>query len=346
MDLPHSRHYFFLGLLVAILALNAVVFYPFFGMLIFAATFATLVRPWYARISSLMPRFRGLASFITILLVFLSIITPLIFLGILVFNQAQDFYFTLAEQGDAENSLAIAFEVFTAKVPFLSLFLPILDSLGDYMREAAGFLVSNLGVVFSGLATVALNIFITLIALYFFLKDGGHFRSALLRISPLDDGDDAMILANLERVVNSVIKGSLLVALIQGVLAGIGYLVFSLPNPALWGAATTFTALVPGVGTAVVMVPAIIYLFALGKTSAAIGLIIWGFVIVGGIDNILKPKLIAEGAGIHPFLILLSVFGGIIIFGIYGFLLGPLLLGFLFALLDMYKRGVAPHSHA
>ncbi len=344
MDIPHSRHYFFLGLLLAILALNAAVFYPFLGALIFAATFAALVAPWHGKILLAMPRFPGLASFLTIILVFLMIITPLILLGILVFNQAQDFYIGLAA-GESRFGLGEIFEIFTAQFPALELLLPIFNSIDEYAREIVGFLAGNLGSIFSRLASVVLNVFITLIALYFFLKDGRHFRSALLQLSPLDDKDDAMIIDNLGRVVNSVIKGSLLVALLQGVLAGLGYLIFGLPNAALWGAMTTFTALIPGIGTAVILVPAGLYLVSIGHTSAAIGLFIWGFLLVGGIDNLIKPQFIAGAAGLHPFLILMSVLGGLIIFGIYGFLLGPLLLGFLFALLDMYKRGVAPHAH-
>lgn len=345
MDTSHSRHYFFLGLLIAILALNAIVFYPFLGTLIFAGTFAALFGPWHKKIFGLMPKLPAMASFLTILLIFVLIITPLVFMGILVFNQAQDFYFSLVAGAPQGATFAGTFSYLAEQVPSLSYLLPFIDSLDVYAQQAAGYIAKNLGAVFSGVASAALNIFITLVALFFFFKDGSHFRTALLRFSPLEDGDDAMILAHLDRVVNSVIKGSLFVALIQGILAGIGYLVFGIPSPALWGATTTLTALIPGIGTAAIFLPAIIYLYAIGKTSAAIGLLIWGFVIVGGVDNILKPKLIGSSAGIHPFLILLSVLGGLIIFGIYGFLLGPLLLGLLFALIDMHKKGVAAHQH-
>ena len=102
MDVFHSRHYFFLGLLAVILILNGVVFYPFLGTLIFAGTFAALFGGWHRKILALMPDLPSIASFLTILLIFALIITPLIFMGIMVFNQAQDFYFSLVEGAPAD----------------------------------------------------------------------------------------------------------------------------------------------------------------------------------------------------------------------------------------------------
>lgn len=346
MDIPHSRHYFFLVLLVVIGILNAVVFYPFLGALIFAATFAAMFRGWHERFSSFFPSTPSFAAFLTIVSISLIIITPLVFLGILVFNEAQNVYIGLTLGSDFASEFNDALGGLVEKYPLLQSVAGLANNFDEYLRAASSYLVNNLGAVFSGVATVTLSLFITLVALFFFLKDGKALRKSIVQLSPLQDGDDALIMDHLERVINSVIKGSLLIALIQGVSAGVGYLIFGVPNAALWGAATTLTSLIPGIGTAVVMAPAIGYLFLVGKTSAAIGLLIWGVVVVGLIDNLFKPQLIAAGAGIHPFLILLSVLGGLTIFGIYGFLLGPILLSFLSALIDLWKRGMAPHVHS
>lgn len=346
MDISHSRHYFFLGLLFVILGLNAVVFSPFVGTLIFAATFAVLTNPWHKKILSVMPKWPGLAAFFTIILVFFAIITPFIVMGALIFNQAQGLYLDLINNPEGNSALHGMVDFLSARLPFFVDSLSLLKSISVYAEQGIGYVIGHLGSVFSGVATVGLNIFISLAALFFFLRDGEHFRRALLNLSPLHDADDVTILNHLDRVINSVIKGALLVAVIQGVLAGLGYFIFGVTAPALWGAATAVTALIPGIGTAVIFVPAVLYLYVAGHGSAALGLLIWGVIIVGGIDNILKPQLISNAVGIHPFLILLSVLGGLSIFGIYGFLLGPLLLGLMFALFDLYKKGVAPHIHS
>lgn len=345
MDLPHSRHYFFLGLLLLIGILNAIIFYPFLGMLIFAVTLAAIFRGWHERLLSWMPAVPSFAAFLTIISILLIIITPLTFFGVLVFDEAQDLYVGLTTDKDFSQEFNDAIGGLIEKYPLLEGVSGLVNNMDDYLRAAASYLVNNLGVVFSGAARASIALFITLVALFFFLKDGRALRKSIVQLSPLQDGDDGLIVDHLERVVISVIKGSLLVALIQGIAAGIGYLIFGVPNASLWGAATTLTSLIPGIGTAVVMIPAIGYLFLVGKTSAAVGLLIWGIVIVGLIDNLFKPQLIASGVGIHPFLILLSVLGGLSVFGIYGFLFGPILLSFLFALIDLLKRGIAPHTH-
>jgi predicted PurR-regulated permease PerM len=144
----------------------------------------------------------------------------------------------------------------------------------------------------------------------------------------------------MEQAVYSIFAGSIIVALVQGILTGIGFTIFGVPNPALWGSIASVAALIPGVGTALVVVPGILYLFFTGSTGYAIGLLVWGILAVSLIDNFLGPILVNRGVKIHPFLILLSVLGGLIFFGPVGFLLGPIILAFLFALLDIYRSSV------
>jgi predicted PurR-regulated permease PerM len=109
----------------------------------------------------------------------------------------------------------------------------------------------------------------------------------------------------------------------------------------VWGSIAAVAALIPGVGTALVVVPGVLYLFFTGSTGYAIGLLIWGLLAVGLIDNLLGPLVVNRGIKIHPFIILLSVLGGLTFFGLVGFILGPLIIAFLFALLEIYKNSKA-----
>jgi predicted PurR-regulated permease PerM len=169
------------------------------------------------------------------------------------------------------------------------------------------------------------------------LRDGTSLRRQLIRFSPLVDTYDQKIFDKLELAIHSVVKGSLVVGIIQGVLTGIGFAIFDIPNPALWGSIAAIAALIPGIGTALVIVPGIIYSFFSGTMGATIGLAIWGVVAVGLIDNFLGPRLIERGVKVHQFLILLSVLGGITFFGPIGFIIGPLIVSLLYALLEIYK---------
>ena len=127
-----------------------------------------------------------------------------------------------------------------------------------------------------------------------------------------------------------------MIGLIQGMLTGVGFWMFGVSNPVIWGTVAAVASLVPALGTSLVNIPAIIFLFLSGNISQAIGLLIWVVLAVGLIDNILGPYFINRGVKIHPFLILISVLGGISFFGPVGFIAGPVVLGLLFALLELY----------
>ncbi len=206
------------------------------------------------------------------------------------------------------------------------------------MKDALQWIAGHAGDIFSGVSRFILSSFIFLIALYYLLRDGARARRALITISPLPDTEDEAILDQLARAINSIIKGSLVIALIQGVLTTVGLAIFGVPNPALWGMIAAIAALIPGIGTSLVIAPAILYLFAIGHVPQAIGFTAWGALAVGFIDNLLGPKLVGKGMRLHPLLVLLSVLGGLALFGTVGIFLGPLTLSLLFALLSIHMK--------
>jgi predicted PurR-regulated permease PerM len=157
-------------------------------------------------------------------------------------------------------------------------------------------------------------------------------------MSPLLDMYDERIFTKVDTAIHSIVRGSLVIGLIQGILTGVGFWVAGIPNPALWGSVAAIAAFIPGVGTSLVLGPGIIYLFITGSTVAAVGLLAWAVFAVGLIDNFLSAHLVQRGVAVHPFIILLSVLGGLAFFGPIGFILGPLVIAFLIALLDIYRE--------
>ena len=139
-------------------------------------------------------------------------------------------------------------------------------------------------------------------------------------------------------MVTCVIQGSVLVAVLQGVLAGVGFAVFRVPGAVLWGMVTVLAAFVPWVGTALTLVPAILFLLLADRGAAALGLTLWGVVVVGLTDNLLHPEFIGARAKVNPLLVLISVLGGLQAFGITGFLVGPIILSLFLALLEIYQQ--------
>ena len=277
----------------------------------------------------------NLAAFLTMLVALMLVLVPLGVFGGLAFREALDLYsqITSREGGaalalhDIEESLKLAFP--EASIDFHAYFEQILRRV-----------IENLGSIFSGLAQTIVGVFLGLLGFYYFLRDGERLSRTLVSMSPLPDKYDKEISERLYSAVNSVVKGTLIIAIIQGILSGIGFWIFGVPNPALWGSLAAIAALIPGIGTAIVLAPAIAYLFISGSMAAGIGLLIWGVTAVGLIDNVLGPTLIGRGVKIHSFIILISVLGGLQFFGPLGFLLGPIVLSLLFACGEIYNHFV------
>jgi predicted PurR-regulated permease PerM len=175
-----------------------------------------------------------------------------------------------------------------------------------------------------------------IVTLFFLLRDGEAFREFLFKLSPLGEKYDRGIFLKITNAVNSVIKGSLMIAVVQGLFATAGFIVAGIPNPVVWGVVAMFSSLIPGIGTSLVTVPCIIFLYFTAPLLHTILLILWVVFGVGMIDNLLAPLVMRRGMKIHPLLILLSVLGGLTFFGPIGFIIGPVTLAFFLTLIDIY----------
>lgn len=310
-----------------------VLFRPFLGVLAVAAMAAVVVHPLKDRIKTVTRLPQGMASFLTVLVVGVLVLTPVAFLGYQVFTEAADLLSSLSANRDVY--LDTIERVLLA--PIRDLMPTFTLDTETYLRQGLSVLTSNLGRVFSGTVEVLAGIFLFLIAFYYLLKDGPRFVHSFVALSPLSDRYDLDVLDRMALAINSMMRGQLLVALIQGLLTGLGFWMFGIPNPALWGSLAAVCALIPGFGTSLVIVPGIVYLFATNQVWQGAGLLAWGGLAVGLIDNLLGPTLIGQGAKIHPLFVLFAVLGGLALYGPLGFLLGPLTISLLFALLDIYR---------
>lgn len=345
MQTNRLQNNFFFAILIGVIVLTFFIFLPYLSPLIIAAVFAVLFRPIHRRIvqkTSGQKENSSVAALLTLLIIVVLVLTPLFFISVRLSYEARDLYSYLTQEGGrigVLDALDVAIKSVADKVlPGNSDLLSVNTiDINKYASQALQWSFTNIDALFSGVAKVIFNIFILILALYYMLRDGAALKRNIIRFSPLQDVYDEQIFNKLQRAVNSVIKGSLVVGIVQGTLTGIGFAIFGVPNPALWGTFAVLAALIPGIGTALVLGPGILYLLLTGNIPQAIGLLIWAIVAVGLIDNFLGPKLVGGGVHIHQFLILLSVIGGLSFFGPIGFILGPLVVSLLFALLEIYK---------
>ncbi len=323
--------WFFVALFVAVLVLAALIFLPYLSALAVALVFAIVFRPLYLWLRRAVGH-ESVASFLSVLVILLIIAAPVTFVGYKIFGEAVSLYEQQVNGMDSAPNLVPYFE------EKIREFLPWLDiNVNAYVEQGLNWLLQNLGPLFSGVARAGLLFFISLFALYYLFKDGARLKELLLDLSPLSGRHNAQILDKLYVTIHAVVRGTLVIALIQGFLVGIGFKIFGVPNATLWGSLAVVAALFPTIGTGLVTLPAVFYLFFVDQSVAAFGLLGWGLLIVGLVDNFLRPFLLDRGTNMHPFLVLVSVLGGISLFGPAGFLLGPLVLSLLYVLLEIYR---------
>ncbi len=336
MDKKNIQTYFFLGLIFIALVVVTFMFLPFLNSLVLATTFAVIFEPLHKKILKISRGQKNIAALATILAILVIVFVPLTFIGIKVFDQTQDLYLKITDSNAKINPLTKIEDSIEKELKILVPKLKISINLTDNINLFFKWLAKNVGPIFQGLANIATSFLLSLLAIYYIFRDGDKLKNAVFKVSPLSQKHNEEIFAKLKLVIGSVIRGNLIVAVTQGLLSGIGFTIFGVPNAALWGFVTVIAALVPIVGTSLVLTPIIIYLFTFDTLFSAIGLLAWGMLAVGLIDNFLGPKFIQRRIQIHSFLILLSVLGGITVFGPIGFLMGPLFLALLITLLNIY----------
>jgi len=345
MQSQRLQPYFLLVLLAVSFTLAFFIFRPFLLPLSLAAIFAVVLYPVYARLLSRV-KWEGVAALLTMLVGIVCILIPLGFVGFQIFREAQQLYVSLtAGDGGAhlESFIREAQNILARIAPILGgLSFDLSASLNSYAQTALSWFIEHLGSAFSSIAKTLLSFLVFIIAFYYLLRDGEKLKQAIIFLSPLADADDRSVFDRLKRAVNSVIRGNLAIALIQGTLTAIGFTIFGIPNSVLWGSVAAIAALIPGVGTSLVLIPGVVFLFITGAYPQGAGLLLWGVLAVGLVDNFLGPKLVGRGMKLHPLIVLLSVLGGIAFFGPAGIFLGPLSISLLFAFLDIYSYTLKP----
>jgi predicted PurR-regulated permease PerM len=324
---------FFIILFAAIGVLAFFVFLPFMSVIAAAMIFAVVMQPLYNKVLVKIGNHKNIAAGLVVIVISFVLISLLSLIVTNVFSESKDLYSRVTSgEGDYLNTLTMAIE------KPINRFLPNYSiDLRGYADGVLDFVKKYAGTVVSTTASSVFYIFLGMIAFFFFLRDGKLFRDQLVSISPLKDEIDTYIIRKMKESINTVVKGTLLIALIQGLLVGIGFVIFGVPNPTLWGSIAVICAIIPGAGTAIIALPAIVFLVLHGTTGAAIGLALWQLMLVGLIDNLLAPYLYGRGSNVHHVLILFSVLGGLAFFGPIGFLFGPLVITLLFVLLQVYR---------
>ncbi len=331
---------FLILVVVGITVLFLAMIRGFLVAVILAGVFAGMGRPVFLAITERLGGRRRSASFLTVIGLLLLIVVPTGAFLALVVAQAVEVSDTagpwIAEQSGRWTELATRLEA----IPILGHLVPAEAALATRASELVArvgtFLINNLRAATAGTVSLVLQLFVMLYAMYFFLMDGPRILSRMLYFTPLDDDDERKLIAQFVSVTRATIKGSILVGLIQGALAGGAFFVLRIPGAAFWSTVMAVLSVIPVLGSGIVWAPAAVILMATGRWAAGVGLGLWGLLVVGTIDNFLRPRLVGRDTKMHDLLVLLSTFGGLAMFGPVGFILGPIVAALFLTAWDLY----------
>jgi predicted PurR-regulated permease PerM len=332
--------------LLLVLLLAFLVFRFFLLTFTIAGSLALLMAPAQRSLSRRLGGRSSIAAGLLTLLVIAALVVPLISYGTIVAQQATGVVEWARPHLEPAAFDRLWRETLPQKYPLVMAWVRRATG-GTAMSTASTVLstvtsqANHLAQSFlAGLASVLLDFGIFVLMLFFLLRDGLEIREAASAISPLTRGQELEIVDHLTRTVKGVLQSMVLVPIAQGIVALFGFWIFGVPSPLLWSLMVVFAALIPIVGSPLAWVPAVLYLLSVGETGRAIGLLLYGVVLISGTDNVIKPLILKGAAQIHMLLAFLSILGGVFAFGPKGLIAGPVVLSLVLSAYRIYRYDV------
>ncbi|HEX2222833.1 MAG TPA: AI-2E family transporter [Thermoanaerobaculia bacterium] len=336
------NRYFFIALLVSTTVLFFWMIRSFLMPVLLAAVFCTLFYPLYENLLRVFWGKKTLASLACCVILLLLLILPIYWILYMVTLEATHFYATAKEQILRAIELGEAGPLGRLRnLPWVQRFgLHEIDwrtRLEGFATGAAGGIATFVRTASAGTLQVVLTLFITLFTMFYFFKEGKSLLRRLRYLVPLDREYKNAIVQRFSSVARATVRGTMLIALIQGTLAGLTLWACGVGSPILWGVVATLFSIIPLVGAWLVLYPAAFIQIATGNWTE--GFIILGVtvLVIVNVDNLLRPRLVGQEAGMHDLMVFFSTLGGIGMFGAMGFIIGPMIAALFLAVIDIYS---------
>ena len=347
-----NTHYFLFFLLGLVFLGCFAIIRPYIHTILLALILSSVASPVHRRIETFLGNRKNLSAFVSCLLLTIVVVIPLVFLllsliqqGVSSFNAMYDWIAAEKYRVILEHPLAVKLYAWiNTQLPDIRKIFPdlnladlkidklVLDTtsnLGKTLLNQGGQVVGNIG---SFIGKFCLMIF----TFFFLIRDEARILNRILHLAPMSRSQEMQIILKIKEIAKSALLGTFVTALAQGIAGGIAFYICGLPG-LFWGMVMAFASLIPMVGTALIWVPAALYLVISGSVWLSLFLVIWCVIVVGGIDNFVRPLFMQNGSEMNTLLIFFSILGGINSFGLLGLLYGPLLFGLALVLLYIYS---------
>ncbi|MFA6434791.1 MAG: AI-2E family transporter [Elusimicrobiales bacterium] len=336
LDKIQLFNFFFFGILLYLLYQLLRILSPFLGALLVAGTLALIFYPAHLWIKRRITARNNLASALSTGVVLLTVVLPLLIFGWLLFKESRDIYpktnrwlSNFSQTGldlRMPEGLRSVWDVDAGDIV-----LGNIKNLQETIMKSGGTILKNIFFLF-------VNFMVIIATLFAFFRDGERLLHWLIDLMPMDAEHKYRIANQLYMTTIAVVRGILLTAALQGLTGAVGYALAGVPAPVLLGVLTSFAALIPFVGTSLIWLPLGVAFMFIKSFSAGVFLLLWGLLVIGLIDNIIRPILIGQKAKLPIFLLFLGIFGGLRVYGPIGIFMGPLLISCLIVFLQIYKE--------
>lgn len=339
MRLKNYNIYFFFLILAGITVLTYFIAQPFLVPFLVAAILAYLFSPVYDFFLRQTKK-RGLSSFLACLLIALLILIPIFLVAFMVVNEIQNLLDNLSYNPYSFNKTLDDLSYSLTSLPLAKFFGIKRIISGDVVVTLTKSLSENALRIFQSLyrsvAHFAFVIFILFFSLFYLFIDGKKLVRKAIELSPLRDKYDQLLIEKFSSIVRATIKGTLLIAMLQGFLGGLLFWATGVSSPIMLGILMTISSVIPSVGSGLVWLPVGVIMLLLGHFLPGLIILLLGALVISTVDNFIRPKLVGRDTQLHPLLILFSSVGGIMLFGVSGFLAGPIVMSLFVAMWDIY----------
>lgn len=351
-NLKFNSNYFLFFLMILVFTGCYKIISPYIHTIIMAAILSIIFTPVHSRIENFTKGRKNLAAFFSCVLITLVVVIPIIFMLLAIIQQGANSFSSIynwIESGKYHNLMAHPYITgikvwVNAYLPDIKKLYPNLDIkaiqidtiLMNSTASIGKTLINQGGHIAGNITSLTGKFFLMIFTFFFFIRDEKKIFNYILHLIPLGTSQENQIMTKIKDVAKSALIGTFVTAVAQGIAGGIAFAICGFPG-LFWGMTIAFASLIPMIGTALIWVPATIFLVISASFKLAIFMLVWCIVVVGGLDNIVRPLFMQGGADMNTFLIFFAILGGINYFGLIGILYGPIIFGLAMVLLYIYK---------
>lgn len=344
MATTRTKRLFFLGVLAVTGYFTYLVLKDFISVILLALIYSLMVKPMYDKLQKYL-KSHQLASLVTLIVSFIVIFAPIAFTVNLFVNEALSFRESVLFDSDSfvmtiEKSFSVLYESVRG-IPVLSDYVNpanVNATIEQGAKNISTFLVNNAIAIGSSSAIIVTNFFIFLILIYFMIPSIPKMKKFIEEISPLEDKIDMLYIDRATSMITTMVKGTFVVAIVQGLLGALFLWIAGVDYLLTLTLGMIILSIIPIVGTAFITIPVSIFLFLNGQPIPATIVFLGQIIVVSNIDNILRAELVSRETSLHPAIMLLSIIGGISMFGVWGFIYGPVVMILFLTSLEIYRK--------